>query len=141
MKTPMICPCITTQYPKINIDTDGSTLQTAVPSTLRFPFLQIVGSVWYVFGLERIDTCWQQFYCTNATCPHYHFSCSDSNYLSPVAREAIRTNCTAPEIFFVPNASQTFDYGIYAPLLLLIQTERGWQNYLYSFWWGLQQIW
>ncbi|GAQ78761.1 cyclic nucleotide gated channel [Klebsormidium nitens] len=98
----------------------------------------VTGSVWYVFGLERIDSCWRSFACNGTdVCPD-HFSCGGATPINPNVVAVIQENCNNPAIAF--GAIGTFDYGIYTPLILLIQSERGWQNYLYSLWWGLQQI-
>lgn len=102
----------------------------------------MTGSVWYVFGLERIDSCWKQFSCNEterARCPHYHFSCKSPDLVPNATIADIKSNCTDQSIAF--GGPSLFDYGIYTPLILLIQKERSWHNYLYSLWWGLQQIW
>jgi cyclic nucleotide gated channel len=98
----------------------------------------VIGSIWYVFGLERIDTCWHE--ACNGTCADHQFACNRKAPLSPSVNLTINNNCNNEQIAFGMGNGR-FDFGIYMPLLLLIQDERGWQNYLYSFWWGLQQIW
>ncbi|GLT25370.1 hypothetical protein SLA2020_005020 [Shorea laevis] len=101
----------------------------------------IVGALWYLFALERNDTCWRQvcsdtygcntgfLYCGNHDMQGYA-SWADSSHT------VLQSNCTAD------SDNPPFNFGIYSNALSLgiISSRKFVSKYCYCLWWGLQNL-
>ncbi|MED6145955.1 hypothetical protein PIB30_029918 [Stylosanthes scabra] len=98
----------------------------------------IVGSCWYLFGLQRVNQCLLEA-CHNAKiigcmkyvdCGHGHSSYQTSDLW--------KNNVNATDC--LNSSSGAFDYGIYADVVRLTTGTNMVRKYLYSLFWGFQQI-
>ncbi|KAL5200562.1 hypothetical protein ABZP36_021765 [Zizania latifolia] len=88
----------------------------------------VVGSCWYLFGLQRVNQCLHDACVAlhgEKTC---HWGFTDCG---------INSNSNLTDCFDTKNGS--FQYGIYQQAVLLT-TEPGLKRYIYSLFWGFQQI-
>lgn len=101
------------------------------------PF-QVLGAVWYLFAIERQDTCWR------AACSKEDSKCKiDSLYCSEGSKgdkDFLAKSCPIP--ITDPVNTTDFDFGIFLPALQseIVQSEDFPQKFFYCFWWGLQNL-
>ncbi|KAK1387789.1 Cyclic nucleotide-binding domain-containing protein [Heracleum sosnowskyi] len=101
-----------------------------------FLFSHVVGSFWYYFALNRVDRCLRNA-CGQPWCIKY-ISCVPVNE-NGIFRDDLtlwknNNNATA---CFGPGG---FDYGIFVPAVSLMKKSDLSVRYIYSLFWGFQQI-
>ncbi|KAL6635208.1 hypothetical protein ACP70R_027879 [Stipagrostis hirtigluma subsp. patula] len=100
----------------------------------------VVGSCWYLFGLQRVNQCLR-----NACQPPF-YSCDifiDCGRGIGQQNEQIRkewVNDAASTACFDTGDNATFPYGIYGQAVLLTTQPSAVKRYIYSLFWGFQQI-
>ncbi|MED6157516.1 putative cyclic nucleotide-gated ion channel 20, chloroplastic [Stylosanthes scabra] len=97
----------------------------------------VVGSCWYLFGLQRVNQCFRNA-CSNSTistrtCMNYIDCGLSTNTPAVWHTNENATNCLNP-------ASGVFEYGIYANAVQLTTETSVVKKYVYSLFWGFQQI-
>ncbi|KAG0464589.1 hypothetical protein HPP92_018753 [Vanilla planifolia] len=100
----------------------------------------VVGSCWYLLGLQRVNQCLRNACAdSNATCLSFidcgHGNISGHDFSAGWSDWLNNTNASA--CFFKEG---NFQYGIYAPVVGLTTIESVVTRYVYSFFWGFQQI-
>ncbi|KAL6911566.1 hypothetical protein ACP4OV_000371 [Aristida adscensionis] len=100
----------------------------------------VVGSCWYLFGLQRVNQCLR-----NACAPSFS-SCDifiDCGRGIGQQTEQIRrewVNDAASTACFDTGDNANFTYGIYQQAVLLTTEPSAVKRYIYSLFWGFQQI-
>lgn len=105
----------------------------------------VVGSCWYLFGLQRVNQCFRDA-CNNATimmrtqCLKW-IDCGDGTEFSPndENRKWWLNNTNGTDCLQGANSS-VFTYGIYSTTVPLTTTHSVITKYIYSLFWGFQQI-
>uniref|UniRef100_A0A6N2KA75 Cyclic nucleotide-binding domain-containing protein n=1 Tax=Salix viminalis TaxID=40686 RepID=A0A6N2KA75_SALVM len=105
----------------------------------------IVGSCWYLFGLQRVNQCLHHA-CHNTGFPHQclkFLDCGRGNVTEEYGSDPnwlYRThNSNASKCFQMGGPPTGFDYGIYAKAVNLTG-KHVITRYIYSLFWGFQQI-
>ncbi|KAF6173022.1 hypothetical protein GIB67_006398 [Kingdonia uniflora] len=99
----------------------------------------IFGALWYLFSIERIDTCWRRA-CTNTTstsgCKMGDLYCNDDP--SKQKTNAFLNN-SCPTVV---SDTTLFDFGIYLSALQsdVVESSDFPQKLFYCFWWGLRSL-
>lgn len=98
------------------------------------PF-QVLGAVWYLFAIERQDTCWR------AACSKEDSKCKASLYCQEGIegdKDFLAQYCPITD----PVNTTDFDFGIFLPALQseIVQSGDFPQKFFYCFWWGLQNL-
>ncbi|KAJ7567687.1 hypothetical protein O6H91_01G002200 [Diphasiastrum complanatum] len=102
----------------------------------------VVGSSWYLFGLQRVNACLRQT-CNNEknTCDPNYLDCGDGKVISSISSDNLRSKWIESS-----NASNdclvnaTFAYGIYASAVPVTLEKGALKKYIYSLFWGFLQI-
>ncbi|GLT55903.1 hypothetical protein SLA2020_289870 [Shorea laevis] len=99
----------------------------------------IVGSLWYLFGLQRVNQCLRDA-CNDSginNCNNF-IDCGDGhvNYSSDPEWKNWTNNTNATACF----TDDGFDYGVYSKAVNLTAHENIATRYIYSLFWGFQQI-
>ncbi|XP_024524890.1 probable cyclic nucleotide-gated ion channel 20, chloroplastic isoform X1 [Selaginella moellendorffii] len=104
----------------------------------------VVGSCWYLFGLQRVNQCLHNA-CRNATssrCIGDFLDCGNGTLQERLIGNAVRSlwvnNENATQCFDSP--SRVFTYGIYQPAVLVTTHNNSFTRYIFSLVWGFQQI-
>ncbi|CAL9123855.1 unnamed protein product [Musa acuminata var. zebrina] len=99
----------------------------------------VVGSCWYLFGLQRVNQCLQD---TCSAAPN-NFNCSTlidcgrGHVIHSHASQQWVDDNNSSACF---NTDGDFDYGIYQKAVLLTTKSSAVKRYIYSLFWGFQQI-
>ncbi|KAJ8480460.1 hypothetical protein OPV22_024187 [Ensete ventricosum] len=98
----------------------------------------VVGSCWYLFGLQRVNQCLQD----TCSAPQNNFNCSlidcgRGHVIQSQARKQWVDDNASSACF---NTDGDFDYGIYQKAVLLTTKSSVVKRYIYSLFWGFQQI-
>ncbi|XP_058095969.1 cyclic nucleotide-gated ion channel 1-like isoform X2 [Magnolia sinica] len=100
------------------------------------PLPQVVGALWYLFAIERQDTCWHRACRDHGSCKVESLYCQGegaggNSFLSDSCPIVKPEDTTPP-----------FDFGIYYPALEseIVQSRNFPQKFFYCFWWGLQNL-
>lgn len=104
-----------------------------------FLFSHVVGSLWYYFALNRVGQCLVNA-CGEPWCLKY-IICEPRNQSGnfkddPTSWKKWKNNNKATACF----APHGFDYGIYGPVVSLMKKSNLPMRYIYSLFWGFQQI-
>ncbi|GLT85354.1 hypothetical protein SLE2022_035450 [Rubroshorea leprosula] len=101
----------------------------------------IVGALWYLFALERNDTCWRQVCSGTDGCNTDFLYCGNHDMQgydswANINGTVLQSNCTAD------GDNPPFDFGIYKSALSLgiISSRKFVSKYCYCLWWGLQNL-
>ncbi|KAK3120510.1 hypothetical protein QOZ80_9AG0689050 [Eleusine coracana subsp. coracana] len=99
----------------------------------------VVGSCWYLFGLQRVNQCLRDA-CSASTIPYCDtfIDCGRGSY-SGVNRQQWFNDSSSTACFNTGNDA-TFQYGIYEQAVLLTTEQSAVKRYIYSLFWGFQQI-
>ncbi|CAM8941932.1 unnamed protein product [Rhodiola kirilowii] len=97
----------------------------------------LVGSFWYLFSIERKDTCWKKACSTQSGCEAENLYCfrdSAPNLFLDAACPLVENNGTMNSDFF--------DFGIFLDALQsgVLSTDDFPQKFFYCFWWGLRSL-
>ncbi|CAL9102463.1 unnamed protein product [Musa textilis] len=99
----------------------------------------VVGSCWYLFGLQRVNQCLQDI-CSasqsNLNCSTL-IDCGRGHVIKNQARQQWVDDNDSSACF---NTDGDFDYGIYQKAVLLTTESSVVKRYIYSLFWGFQQI-
>lgn len=99
-----------------------------------FFFSHLVGSCWYYFALRRVEQC-LQYACGEFSCSKY-IHCWERNKDDPTSWKNWKNNKNATACF----GPGGFEYGIYAQAVNLMKNSNLLFRYMYSLFWGFQQI-
>lgn len=107
----------------------------------------VVGSCWYLFGLQRVNQCLQDA-CSNATTEQCNLQFLDCGEGGNVTKKMMQINASLWEIWTSnSNASEcfyldssVFTYGIYSSAVNVTVEKDFVNKYVYSLFWGFQQI-
>lgn len=103
------------------------------------PWFQIVGAFWYIFAVQRNDSCWKEacsgicqrdfLYCGNQRMDGYDAWSNNSEGV-------LNASCSAE------GDDPPFDYGIFGQALSsgIVSTMNFVSKYCYCLWWGLQNL-
>ncbi|XP_078157768.1 cyclic nucleotide-gated ion channel 17-like isoform X2 [Carex rostrata] len=114
----------------------------AIDVVAALPLPQVLGSLWYLLTVDRQTTCWKEK-CTQTqsiqpSCNIKYLDCSfsrDEGYENWINSTQVFQNCN------VSNTNSTFNFGMFIPALNYESPAKGFiVKYLYSFWWGLQNL-
>ncbi|GKV03296.1 hypothetical protein SLEP1_g15625 [Rubroshorea leprosula] len=101
----------------------------------------IVGALWYLFALERNDTCWRQVCSGTKVCNTDFLYCGNDDMQgygswANISSTVLQSNCTAD------GDNPPFDFGIYKSALSsgIISSRKFVSKYCYCLWWGLQNL-
>ncbi|URE45135.1 cNMP [Musa troglodytarum] len=99
----------------------------------------VVGSCWYLFGLQRVNQCLQDI----CSARQINFNCSTlidcgrGHVIGNQTRQQWVGDNDSSACF---NTDGDFDYGIYQKAVLLTTESSVVKRYIYSLFWGFQQI-
>ncbi|KQK01681.1 probable cyclic nucleotide-gated ion channel 20, chloroplastic [Brachypodium distachyon] len=103
----------------------------------------VVGSCWYLFGLQRVNQCLQNA-CSASNIPSCEalrdcgrdidFGWQNYQNRQQWLNDSASTDC------FKTGDDATFQYGIYQQAVLLATKRSAVKRYIYSLFWGFQQI-
>ncbi|KAL5545151.1 hypothetical protein UlMin_008935 [Ulmus minor] len=98
----------------------------------------VVGSLWYLFGLQRVNQCLRDA-CHNSTVELCKFiDCGHGEISDGVGRKSWTENENATAC--LKSTDDGFPYGIYAKAVQLTTKDSVITRYIYSLFWGFQQI-
>ncbi|CAI9767400.1 unnamed protein product [Fraxinus pennsylvanica] len=100
----------------------------------------VVGSCWYLFGLQRVNQCLRDA-CRSSNIPgcREFIDCGRGHELNDYnnsTREQWKSNINATACFW----EDSFPYGIYTHAVNLTTKQSATTRYVYSLFWGFQQI-
>ncbi|KAL0009416.1 hypothetical protein SO802_010918 [Lithocarpus litseifolius] len=98
----------------------------------------VVGAFWYLFAIEREDTCWQK-HCDNTTgCEEKDFYCG-KNRNKKFAY--LYYNCPSIDPDDIKNKT-VFNFGIFTDALKsgVVESRNFREKFFYCFWWGLRGL-
>ncbi|XP_057980522.1 cyclic nucleotide-gated ion channel 1-like isoform X3 [Malania oleifera] len=104
------------------------------------PLPQIVGASWYLFSIERKDTCWREA-CKRPVCHHEYLYCGakrpgDTSFLS-----VLNASCPLLEPENIKDRN-VFNFGMFFEALhsRIIESEDFPKKFFFCFWWGLRNL-
>ncbi|KAI3907058.1 hypothetical protein MKX01_027959 [Papaver californicum] len=94
----------------------------------------IYGALWYLFSIERNDTCWQRACRNTPNCNTYDLYCRSNSKVNVPSLEKFCPVTT-------PNAT-LFDFGIYLDALQsgVVESRNFPEKLCYCLWWGLRSL-
>ncbi|PIA63936.1 hypothetical protein AQUCO_00201332v1 [Aquilegia coerulea] len=98
----------------------------------------VIGSCWYLFGLQRVNQCLQDA-CDKSSLKYYckrFIDCGRQDHMEPERSNWINY----PNFTDCFNTKGHFSYGIYEQAVELTTIPSIITRYMYSFFWGFQQI-
>ncbi|KAB2619715.1 cyclic nucleotide-gated ion channel 1-like [Pyrus ussuriensis x Pyrus communis] len=113
---------------------------------VALPFLQLYGSMWYFFAVDREIACWQDYCLHENICDRdvvrYFFYCGDTTQQNNQEINLPRLKLSCPVELPKNMSSFPFDYGIFLPALQSnMSTSRDLlRKILQCFWWGLRNL-
>ncbi|XP_057980516.1 cyclic nucleotide-gated ion channel 1-like isoform X2 [Malania oleifera] len=100
----------------------------------------IVGASWYLFSIERKDTCWREA-CKRPVCHHEYLYCGakrpgDTSFLS-----VLNASCPLLEPENIKDRN-VFNFGMFFEALhsRIIESEDFPKKFFFCFWWGLRNL-
>ncbi|CAI5947829.1 unnamed protein product [Closterium sp. NIES-65] len=108
-----------------------------------------VGGVWYILAVDRFSECLQNVCANTKGCNPTYLYCANTN--APVTTVASAdlfspqySNTNVTTCLYTPGDDKTtqspIPYGVFANAIPLTASRDVVSNYLYSFFWGLQQV-
>ena len=99
---------------------------------------QVIGAFWYLFSIERQDTCWHEVCKDQARCDTMYRYCGDhrkKDYTFPTE------SCPFIQPDQVHN-STVFNFGIFIDALDsgVVESTYFPRKFFYCFWWGLRNL-
>ncbi|KAF8014592.1 hypothetical protein BT93_H0419 [Corymbia citriodora subsp. variegata] len=98
----------------------------------------VVGSCWYLLGLQRVNMCLRKACKQDGLCSF--MDCGNGDNIDKFKTNASWTNWRANPNATACFASNDFGYGIYQNAVNLTQEESVVKRYVFSLFWGFQQI-
>lgn len=99
----------------------------------------VVGSCWYLFGLQRVNQCLRDA-CSISTIPYCDSFIDCGRGIGSGLYRQQWFNDSGAEACFNTGNDATFQYGIYEQAVLLTTEDSAVKRYIYSLFWGFQQI-
>ncbi|XP_024020951.1 cyclic nucleotide-gated ion channel 1 [Morus notabilis] len=104
----------------------------------------MVGAFWYLFSLERVDTCWRRHF--NESWGSYEYYCRkghlqlQSNVVIDVPK-SLNDSCPYIDPDDISD-SKAFNFGIFIDALKsgVVASEDFRSKFFYCFWWGLRNL-
>jgi cyclic nucleotide gated channel len=98
---------------------------------------QVVGAFWYLFAIDREDTCWQS-HRNNTGCEPRDFYCGEKRNKSCVS---LFEKCLAKKPDDI-DETKDFDYGIFTDALKsgMVESTDFDVKLFYCFWWGFRNL-
>ncbi|EPS70634.1 hypothetical protein M569_04125 [Genlisea aurea] len=95
----------------------------------------MLGSLWYLFAIERETNCWEK------ACGIPSSSCGNASFFCETNNSGIKDFLDASCPIQNPNAT-IFDFGIFLEALQseVAESNHFAQKFFYCFWWGLQSL-
>ncbi|CAL5444223.1 unnamed protein product [Camellia sinensis] len=101
----------------------------------------IVGAFWYLFAVERNDTCWEKACLKSGKCDIKFLYCQNDekegySEWKSISHDLLDEQCS------VNQDDPPFKYGIYALALSsgIVASQDFFSKYCYCLWWGLQNL-
>ncbi|PON98025.1 Voltage dependent potassium channel [Trema orientale] len=112
--------------------------------TLYMLASHVVGALWYLFSLERLDTCWRGVFKSSKWDTNYVY-CSQNRSQDPQSPDisTLGTMLSASCPFIDPDqVSNTFNFGIFTDVLKsgVVESTDFLSKFFYCFWWGLRNL-
>ncbi|KAK9716475.1 hypothetical protein RND81_06G236100 [Saponaria officinalis] len=102
----------------------------------------IAGALWYLFAIERIDTCWKQA-CESQgdNCEIAFLYCDNSNEMRFAAWRNISQEVLS-KVCSLEDEQSTFNFGIYSQAISskIVEAQKFINKFCYCLWWGLQNL-
>ncbi|XP_057474458.1 probable cyclic nucleotide-gated ion channel 5 [Actinidia eriantha] len=101
----------------------------------------IVGAFWYLFAVERSDTCWLKACIDSGKCNIKFLYCQNDDMEGFKDWKDIRHNVLDSKCSVIDD-DPPFNYGIYAQALSskIVSSKDFFSKYCYCLWWGLQNL-
>ncbi|KAK7840076.1 putative cyclic nucleotide-gated ion channel 7 [Quercus suber] len=101
----------------------------------------ITGAFWYLFAVERNDTCWRQACKDSGKCDINYLYCGNKHMEGYGNWEKISKGVLGSRCSIVDEDSQ-FNYGIYTNAISsgIVASRTFFSKFCYCFWWGLQNL-
>ncbi|XP_066322744.1 probable cyclic nucleotide-gated ion channel 20, chloroplastic isoform X2 [Miscanthus floridulus] len=99
----------------------------------------VVGSCWYLFSLQRVNQCLRDA-CSASTIPYCDSFIDCGRGIGSGLYRQQWFNDLGAEACFNTGNNATFQYGIYEQAVLLTTEDSAVKRYIYSLFWGFQQI-
>ncbi|KAK9668252.1 hypothetical protein RND81_13G044900 [Saponaria officinalis] len=103
----------------------------------------IAGALWYLFAVERIDTCWQQACASQVgKCEEGFLYCDNSYDMSTYAVWRNISQDVLAKVCSVDDEQSTFNFGIYTQAISsqIVEAQKFGDKFCYCLWWGLQNL-
>ncbi|KAM6583889.1 hypothetical protein CsatB_010891 [Cannabis sativa] len=100
---------------------------------------QTLGALWYLFSLERLDTCWRNVLKKHDWDTKYLYCSQNRDQDFKSAKDLFNASCP----FIDPdNVSNTFNFGIFTDALKsgVVESTDFSSKFFYCFWWGLRNL-
>ncbi|XP_075653514.1 putative cyclic nucleotide-gated ion channel 8 isoform X1 [Castanea sativa] len=101
----------------------------------------ITGAFWYLFAVERNDTCWRQACKDSGKCDINYLYCGNKHMEGYSNWEKISKGVLGSRCSIVDEDSQ-FNYGIYTNAISsgIVASRTFFSKFCYCLWWGLQNL-
>uniref|UniRef100_A0A7N0RBH2 Cyclic nucleotide-binding domain-containing protein n=1 Tax=Kalanchoe fedtschenkoi TaxID=63787 RepID=A0A7N0RBH2_KALFE len=99
----------------------------------------LVGSFWYLFSIERVNTCWTEA-CQAPHCNADYLYCHRRQRRNNLFLDAA---CPLTEqLMSAQNSTASFDFGIFSNALKsgVLESRNFGKKFLYCFWWSLRSL-
>ncbi|XP_059644260.1 putative cyclic nucleotide-gated ion channel 9 [Cornus florida] len=102
----------------------------------------ITGAFWYLFAVQRTDTCWEEACNKNEKCKIDYLYCANQDVAGykdweSISQGVLHSNCSAED-----EKNPPFNYGIYKQAIAsgIVASENFISKYFFCLWWGLQNL-
>ncbi|KAF6166254.1 hypothetical protein GIB67_031038 [Kingdonia uniflora] len=96
----------------------------------------VIGASWYIFSVERQESCWRRVCDLSSSCLYEFFNCRTKDDSDRVAwfKSSNITNLCTPSNYF-------YQFGIYGDAVTFDVTSASFYNkHFYCLWWGLKNL-
>lgn len=106
---------------------------------------QIVGALWYLLALERVNGCWKRACLLDGqNCTRNYLFCGNENMDGYAAWNTIKESVLQKScpVNVTDGDNPPFDFGIYLRALSsgIVSSESFVAKYFFCLWWGLQNL-
>ncbi|KAF6174953.1 hypothetical protein GIB67_026441 [Kingdonia uniflora] len=123
------------------VEANGIVTETAWAGTaynlmLYMLVSHVIGASWYIFSVERQESCWRRVCDLSSSCLYEFFDCRTKDDSARVAwfKSSNITNLCTPSNDF-------YQFGIYGDAVTFDVTSVSFYNeYFYCLWWGLKNL-
>ncbi|KAG7998213.1 hypothetical protein I3843_01G247200 [Carya illinoinensis] len=101
----------------------------------------IAGAFWYLFAVERNDTCWRRACKYSGKCDINYLYCGNKHMGGYSEWQKIRESVLVRRCSIVDDSS-AFNYGIYTQAVAsgIVASRAFYSKFCYCLWWGLQNL-